>query len=302
MTKITIKVPASTGNLGPGFDCLGLALALYNTTTVELADDIRLTVSGEGMDKIPTDKNNLVWQSAEKVFEVLGKRPSGFHLHQHNNIPVGSGMGSSATAVIAGLLAANALIDGELSQEQIFLLANQIEPSPDNAAPSIYGGLTLVTSIDKSSYHVEPIAIVPQEVVIVLPNFHFPTITARAALPNDVPMKDAIFNVSHTALVIQALIGGNYAKLGFAMQDRLHQPYRLKRIPGAEQAIRAAQNAGAKAVALSGAGPSLIAFSPNNHEAIAQAMIQAFQQAGLASRYWVLPFDTQGATVNVNTS
>jgi homoserine kinase len=302
MKQITVAVPATSANLGPGFDCLGMALTLQNEAIfTETADaTITITVQGEGVDKIPTDERNLIYQAADCTFREVGKRPSGFHIIQKNNIPVGSGLGSSSAATISGILGANALVNGGLSQAQILALAIELEGHPDNVTPALYGGLTLTLSAD-DQYFVEHIAIPSMQVVIVLPDFDLPTAQARASLPTQISRRDAIFNIGRMGLLIRALTTADHNKLYLAMQDRLHQPYRFPLIPGSGQVIEAAYREGATAVALSGAGPSFIAFAACNHQAISQAMQHAFTQVGLSSRTWLLEANPHGATITQKT-
>lgn len=297
MKQITVTVPATSANLGPGFDCLGMALTLHNETVFTETDSpqLSITVQGECADAIPIDETNLVYQAADCTFRRLGKRPSGLHILQTNNIPVGSGLGSSSSAIISGILGANALVNGHMTQTEVLALATEIEGHPDNVTPALYGGLTLTLSEDDQLY-VEQFPIPPLQVVIVLPDFDLPTAQSRAALPPQISRHDAIFNISRMGLLIRALTSGDHTKLHLAMQDKLHQPYRLPLIPGSEQAIHAAYCEGATAVALSGAGPSLIAFAPHNHSAISQAMQHAFNQAGLPSRTWLLQANPHGAS------
>ena len=297
--QVTVTIPATSANLGPGFDCLGVALALYNRVTFTAVSTAGLTIEVTGLDadKVPTDETNLVHQSAICMFARLGKRPSGLHIRQENNIPVGSGLGSSSTAVLAGLLGANALLNGHFSQADILALATAEEGHPDNVAPALLGGLVLGV-MDGERVHIEPLPIAPQQVVIVTPDFQLLTKDARAALPDLISRQDAIFNASRLPLLVHALETADYAKLSLAMQDRLHQPYRLPLIPGMGEACAAAYAAGAAGVALSGAGPSLIAFAPDHHAEIVAAVTAVFRQNGLASQSWILPIDTEGTKIN----
>jgi homoserine kinase len=305
MKQVTVTVTATTANLGPGFDCLGLALQLYNRFSWRPLDNgLSVIVNGEGAGKIPTDESNLAVRAAERLFVEVGQRPSGLALVQENGIPVGSGLGSSATAVVGGLLGANGLLNNPLSREELLALAVEMEGHADNVAPALYGGLTLVVGGDGlggathplgAKRHIEKLPVVDLTAVIILPDFDLPTAEARAALPAQVPLADAIFNVSRMGLLVPALASGDYAKLTVAMQDRLHQPYRLPLIPGMAAAFTAVRQAGAAAVALSGAGPSLIAFAPDNHTAIGEAGQAAFAAVGLKSRVYKLGIDTRGA-------
>lgn len=297
-TLVTVTVPATTANLGPGFDCLGLALTLYNRVTfTDAAATFAIHISGEGADWLPTDESNLVWQAAQRLFEVVGKWPSGTHIEMENGIPAGSGLGSSAAAVVAGLVAANTLVGGGLSRHELLELATEIEGHPDNVAPALFGGLTLINQTE-SGLHLECIPVPTLTSVIVLPDFTLPTAQARAALPAQITRQDAIFNIGRMGLLVRALQTGDHDKLRLAMEDRLHQPYRLPLVPGLVEAFAAAYSAGASGVALSGAGPSLIAFAQQGHAQIASACQQAFSQAGLTSRAWVLAVATEGAIVS----
>ena len=301
LKHVKVSIPATTANLGPGFDCLGLALGLRNEVCMTAVAQPGLTVevNGEGAGQIPTDGCNLAVQAAERVFEMVGKRPSGIHLCQQNNIPVSSGLGSSAAATLGGILAANALVVGGLSEQQLVELAVAMEGHPDNVVPAFYGGLTL-SVMDGDVLHVETITVPPMPVIIVLPDFDFPTKMARAALPAQIPLRDAVFNVSRVGLVLRALERGDFAALALAMQDKIHQPYRLPLVPGMIEVFAAAREMGATAVTLSGAGPSVAAFAPDNHEAIGQAIQSAFNQAGLTSRTWVLPVENQGKVMIID--
>lgn len=297
MPNVNIKVPATTANLGPGFDCLGLALGLYNEFEFRQIDSgLEILVEGEATDIIPRDEHNLIVQSALVLCHKVGRELPPMRIVQKNYVPAASGMGSSSTAVIAGLLGANALLETHLSKQDILEIATEIEGHPDNVAPALFGGLVLVP-MGMSPLHVEKFDVQPFEVVVTLPEFELLTADARAALPKMVSYQDAIFNLARTPLVIRALEQGNYVKLGIAMEDKLHQPYRMALVPGMSEAFTAARKAGAAAVAVSGAGPSVIAFAPQNHVAIGLAVQQAFAKAGLNSRYWILPLDTTGSLV-----
>ncbi len=302
MKKVTVSTPASTANLGAGFDCLGLALNLRNV--VELWDTgrgsgLEIDVEGEGEDVLPTDDSNLVYRAVARVFEKVNKRPSGLlRLHAVNGIPLGSGMGSSAATIVGGLVAANALVEGGLSREALLRLAYEMEGHPDNAAAALYGGLTLVCA-SGDELMARAIAVPSQKVVIVLPEVRLSTAEARAALPAQVPLADAVYNIGHALFTVQALAAGDDALLSWAVGDRLHQPYRQRLIPGYATVAAEARKAGASAVALSGAGPSLVAFASARHEQIAAAMQAGFLANGLKSRAFVAPVDRQGVQVSV---
>lgn len=299
MKKVSVTVPASTANLGPGFDCLALALGLRNTVEFyAIKQGLEIDVEGEGEERMALDTTNLIYRAAEAVFEKVGRRPEGLRIHAVNSIPVGSGMGSSSAAIVGGLAAANALVDGRLSRDALLRLAHALEGHPDNVAAAIFGGLTLV-SASGDELLVKALPVSPLRVVIALPDLKLSTAQARAALPEQVPLKDAVFNIGRAVFTVQALVEGNYELLRWAMADRLHQPYRKRLIPGYDAVVTEARKAGAAAVALSGAGPSLVAFAPDRHWEIANHMQAAFEANGLDCRPFVLPVDRQGVQVSV---
>lgn len=298
MKQVTVSIPATTANLGSGFDCIGLALGLHNKVVFTQRDEpgLSITVQGEDAHTLPTDHTNLVYRAAEVLFKQVGRRPIGLKIEQTNQIPVGSGLGSSATAVLAGLLGANGLLDNLLSKNEILQLATKIEGHADNVAPALFGGLVLAIENGDTPI-IEHLCVADMRVVIVMPSVRLLTAESRAALPTTIPMQDAIFNIGRVALLAKALETGNYAKLQVAMQDRLHQPYRIPLIPGFQEAMAAAKAAGAAAVALSGSGPSLIAFAPEGLEGIRETAVSAFQHHALTCRSWILPIDTRGSHI-----
>ena len=302
--KIHVKVPATTANLGPGFDALGLALNLWNEADFTLWDDcqVRLTVQGEGEETLPRDAENAVAEAALKLFDLTGNDCPGLQIDCLNRVPLGSGMGSSSAAMLTGMLGANALLGHPLTDEEILKLAIETEGHPDNVAPAMLGGLVasivhqdrvismrLPARANHGSIHA----------TVVLPDFEFPTQHARSILPKQVDRQDAIYNISRAVLVTEALRTGDLTLLGIAMKDSLHQPYRLPLIPGAISALDAGKKAGAAAVALSGAGPSLIAFSSQMDPVIGQVMKQAFEGAGLSARIFELETSYEGAEVTI---
>lgn len=296
-TEVRVSTPATSANLGPGFDCLGLALNLHNEIVLaEAGRGLEVAITGEGADLLPADDRNLVIRAAERVFTVVGRRPAGLRVELHNRIPVGSGLGSSAAAALGGMLAANALCGNPLARQAVVEMAAEMEGHPDNVAPAATGGLALSFK-EAGALRVVQLALPALRVVVVLPEFALPTAEARAILPAQISREDAVFNVSRAALLVHALETGDPEQLGPAMEDRLHQPYRLPLIPGAVEAVRAARESGAAGVALSGAGPSLLAIAQGGLERIQSAMQGAFRRAGLNSRGWVLDVDNLGAVV-----
>lgn len=300
--KLRVRVPATTANLGPGFDTLGLALNLWNETDfTQRADDrIVVTITGEGAAILPKDTHNTVAAAALRTFELAGEQPPGLTIDCHNRIPLSSGLGSSAAAVLTGILGANAFLGEPLDQEALLKLAVDIEGHPDNIAPALLGGLVVCLTDGEviHAHRLHPRADrQPIHITMALPKFDLPTRAARAVLPAQVPHADAVFNLSRAVLVTEALTTGDLDLLAEAMGDRLHQPYRLALIPGAQAALDAARGAGAAAVALSGAGPSLAAFSAQEDPAIGEAMQRAFAAAVLNARIFHLGVSDTGAEV-----
>jgi homoserine kinase len=303
MSEVIVHVPATTANLGPGFDCLAMALDLWNEVSFSVSGTgIHIEIEGFGKETLHVDGSNLIVQSAQRTFQLLGcESPTGLSILCENQIPLGSGMGSSAAAVLAGVLGANELCGAPLSQVDVLNLAVEIEGHPDNAAAALFGGLVIVgNNGEKLVTRQVGLPRVGGEILqtaVVFPDFKLSTHDARMALPTHVAFTDAIFNIGMNTLVVQALIEGDLVLLGDTMQDRLHQPYRLKLIPGAESAIRIAMVNGAAAAALSGAGPSVIAFGLEDMQLVADAMMNEFHKVGLESQSFCLPVSEVGAWV-----
>ena len=302
ITDCTVRVPATTANIGPGFDCLGLALDLWNDMAFSLeGDGVLVTVEGDDDHVLPDDESNLVAQSFLRLFEEAGRAsPAGLRIHCTNRVPLASGLGSSSTAIVAGLLGANALLGRPFDRFRVLELAAAIEGHPDNVAAALLGGLTIV--VQRGRQLLTKKILVPEvHVALAVPDLAFSTRAARAGLPEQVSMEDAVFNLQRTPLVVEALRTGDHELLSQVMDDRLHQASRLKLIPGGQEAWVAAQRAGASAVAVSGSGPSLIAFVglATDAERIARVMADAFAGAGVSARPLGLAASSAGATVTV---
>jgi len=298
--SITVRIPASTANLGPGFDCLGMALNLWNETVLSIEENgLEIKIQGEGRDVLPRDSQNQIARAFYYFFKARRlPAPGGLRIQCNNQIPLGSGLGSSAAACLAGLMAANGFSGNEASIEEILSLALEMEGHPDNVAAALLGGLVIVVR-DQDTILTRRFDVPDLRVVVVIPEIDLPTEVARAALPLQVPLIDAVFNLGRTALVCDAIRMGDYSLLGKVMVDCLHQPYRLPLILGGEQALRAAIQAGASAVAISGAGPGLIAFSSQAGERVAAAMAAEFESRNVACRTLFLSSSNQGAVSDI---
>jgi homoserine kinase len=273
---LKIRVPATSANLGPGFDCLGLALNIWNEVTFEPAERITYQVTGEGAEKLNKGSRNLLTKAFALVHEMSGKEMRGAKICAHNEIIMSSGLGSSAAAIVSGLFGANEMLGNPLDGRELLKLANVMEGHPDNVAPALFGGL--VVSIMAGEEIITRRYEIPEfTIVIVKPNAFWPTRVARAVLPKSVSRADAVYNIGRTTLVVDALRSGDLELLQKVMDDRIHQTYRLKHIAGGLSAYKIAQQFGA--AALSGAGPSIIAFVP--HENADQAktdILKAFEE------------------------
>ncbi|MBL8086777.1 MAG: homoserine kinase [Chthonomonas sp.] len=313
---IQVRIPATTANLGPGFDCMGLALDLWNTFSLHLSGapgSVRVETVGEGATTLPTDATHLVARTMiDETWPGMLPTDTGILIRCHNDVPAGSGMGSSSTAVLAGLifasaLAAHALHRGDAQKvletvqstenmQRVLERAIKLEGHGDNVAPALLGGLILV--VPNGSAVVRRVEFSPLKVVVCVPDYKFLTVDARAALPTQYSKADAVFNIGHAVLVLEALRTGDNALLALGVADRIHEPYRIPLIPGATEVRNAALQAGAIACVLSGAGPGLLAFSADRHAEIGQAMQSAFAAHGMRARSWVLSAVERGTEIH----
>lgn len=304
LNKVTVRVPGTSANCGPGFDCLGLAATIYNDLELTLLEEKSLTIEahGDGAETIPTDEKNIIWKAARMVLDRSGNgnKFKGAILKMKNNIPMSRGLGSSAAAIVAGLTAANEIVNKPFSKREILKFATEIEGHPDNVAPAIYGGFTIST-VDKG--RVQTFSFLPKlrmKLIVAVPDFPLSTRIARQVLPKSVSMKDAVFNIGRASMLVAALMQGKERFLETAFDDALHQPYRKKLVPGMQEVFQAAKKAGALGVCLSGAGPCLIAFSETKKQIennIAVEMVQAFKKNEVQANALILDLDTRGAYV-----
>ncbi len=279
---IKIRVPATSANLGPGFDCLGLALNIWNEISFEPAEKLSYHVTGEGAEKLNKGARNLLTKAYAVLCETCGQKMGGAQIYAHNDILMSSGLGSSAAAIVAGLFGANEMLGRPLSENGILKLATEMEGHPDNVAPALLGGL-VVSVMAREEIITRRYEIPELTIVIVKPIVEWLTKTARAVLPKSVSRTDAIHNIGRVALVVDALRDGDLDLLQKVMDDRIHQPYRLRHISGGMAAYKVAKQFGA--AALSGAGPSIINFVPSeNAEQAKREIAQVFQERGIETR------------------
>ena len=294
--SVHVRVPATSANLGPGFDALGLALALYNEVTARESGTVTVAVQGEGAGRLPANEHNVVARGVQLAYEAAGRPFKGCALTCVNRIPAARGLGSSAAAWVGGLVAGNALLGEPLSRATLLALAARVEGHPDNVAAALLGGLTV--SCGRADGRVTAIALpVPATVrwVVLVPSVTSATAEARAVLPDSIPRRDAVFNVQRVSLLLAGLQTGQLDVLDAALDDRLHQPYRLRLFTWMPAVADAARRAGALGCVLSGAGPSLLAAVTDEAEAVARAMEAALRTAGIEGRASALAVDTEGA-------
>lgn len=292
-SMIKIRVPATSANLGPGFDCLGLALDLWNEIAFEPAGRLKYRASGEGAEKLNKGSRNLLTKAYARLHEVCGKKMNGVHIAARNAIPMSSGLGSSAAAIIAGLFGANEVLGKPLNSEELLKAATEMEGHPDNVAPALLGGL-VVSVMKQETIITRRYEIPPLTIVIVKPDVEWLTKTARAVLPKSFSRADAVHNIGRALLVVDALRSGDLDLLQQVMEDRIHQPYRLRHITGGTAAYKCARQFGA--AALSGAGPSIILFTePENAEKANKAIRSVYEERGIAAKGFVIKPGARGA-------
>jgi homoserine kinase len=259
---VTVKVPASTANMGPGFDAIGMAFQLYTVIRMEIASETKITVSGDHLAALPTDKSNLLYQVAAHLYQSLDRSVPELAIEVSSEIPLTRGLGSSAAAVVGALVAANMLAGKPYTKDQLFSMSARIEGHPDNVGASFFGGI-IVSTMPNGEREVPYVRLpVPQSLRVlgVIPDFWLSTDKARSALPDDYEKKDVIFTLGHSSLLVAALAQNRLDLLAEAMQDKIHQSYRASLIPGLSEILSDAVSHGALGTALSGAGPTSLCF------------------------------------------
>ncbi|MBD2040938.1 homoserine kinase [Microcoleus sp. FACHB-672] len=301
VSTVTVSVPATTANLGPGFDCIGAALTLYNQFQFTRLDTtepaLKITVTGIEAERVKTDDSNLAYQAFVHLYQKLAQTPPAVHIEIVLGVPLARGLGSSATAIVGGLVGANQLAGAPLSEIEVMQLAIAMEGHPDNVVPALLGGCRLAATASDGGWEICEIPwhsnIVP---VVAIPNFELSTAEARRVLPANYSRTDAIFNTAHLGLLLRGLETGTGSWLRAAMQDRIHQPYRQALIAGYEAVFAAALDVGAYGMVISGAGPTLLALVETQlGESVAAAMKAAWAHQGVSAEVMSVKLDTQGA-------
>ncbi|MFZ5353089.1 MAG: homoserine kinase [Bacillota bacterium] len=266
---VKIRVPATSANIGPGFDCLGIAFRLYNTFLVEEAGS---GLEIYGCSEEYRNENNLVYTSMKSCFDIIGYRHRGIRLEMDCSIPISRGLGSSAACILGGVIGANEIASAGLNKQEILEIAAKIEGHPDNAAPALYGGMTAAV-MDGKNVVVEKQELSDQlGFYALIPSFTLSTKESRAVLPSEVSMKDAVFNIGRTAILMSGLNKGNAESIKAGCDDRLHQLYRGKLIKDYSYITDICRSSGALGVFLSGAGPTIMAIIDSKNKEFAEAV------------------------------
>ena len=276
----TVRVPASSANLGPGFDALGLALGIYLTCRFRRSDTLAICAEGRDAENIPTGPDNMIWQTALTVARNLNTRMPPIELCIQNDIPLGKGMGSSAAALTAGVIIADQLLDLRWKPLRILDEAARLEGHPDNVAPCTLGSI-VASAIDSGGVTRSIRLDLPRRfgLAVVVPDFDLPTAKARAVLPSGYSREDAVFNVQRASLLIAALATGTVSAFPAALEDRFHQPYREALVPGLHEILKL-RAPGLLGCALSGAGPSILVFFESGYESVCDLVRQIFRLHG----------------------
>lgn len=309
--KISVKVPATTANLGPGFDCLGMALPVYNTITIEETvlpgTGIEINVMNDNeaadellMEHIPMDENSIIYKAVELLYNSIGQTPSELKITVQSQIPIARGLGSSASVIVGGLLAANELLGRPADEVALLSIATEVEGHPDNVTPAIVGGLVLSSQEEDGSILYRKLNW-PEEwnITVCVPDYELSTEISRSVLPKEVPMEDAVFNAKRLGMFIQAVNTKDAELMKLALQDKLHQPYRMKLVPGLDKIIENLKlEENVLGCVLSGAGPSIIVISQkNNLDKIKSIIKDTWEDMNVKVNIMTLPVENEGAQI-----
>lgn len=309
--KVSVKVPATTANFGSGFDCIGMALPIYNTVTIEETvlpgTGVEINVISEtsiddelAIEHIPKDENNIIYKAVEMLYNSIGQNPTELKINIKSQIPIAKGLGSSASIIIGGLMAANELLNRPADEVALLSIATEVEGHPDNITPALVGGLVLTSLEDDGSILYRKLKW-PEEwhLTICIPNYELATDISRSVLPQEVPLKNAVFNARRTAMFIEALHTKDAALMKLALQDKLHQPYRTKLVPGLEDIMENLKHEeNVIGCVLSGAGPSILIVSQkNNLDKIKSIVNETWANYNVKTDIRTLKVEEQGAQV-----
>ncbi len=295
---IKVRVPATSANLGPGFDSMGLALGLYNYVTAEETDGgLVIDILDESRKFLAKDERNLVYKSMKAVFDKVGYSVKGLHLTLENNIRVTRGLGSSSAGIVSGLVAANAMSGSQLSQEELLFLAAELEGHADNVTPALLGGFTISVKQKHRIQYVKTEIKDDLQFAAFIPDFYLQTKKARGILPRSVSMRDAVYNTGHSALLAASIMTGKYENIRTAVGDKLHQRYRKRLVPKMDEMFRSCYEKGALGVYLSGAGPTIVAIVHKDNVEFEANMKQVLKERMPDWELTMLSADNTGAVI-----
>lgn len=307
--KISVKVPATTANIGPGFDCLGMALPLYNVITIEETvlpgTGIEINVlnddpSANSLEHIPMDENSIIYKAVELLYNSIGQTPSELKITVQSQIPITRGLGSSASVIVGGLIAANELLGKPADEVALLSIATEVEGHPDNVTPAIVGGLVLSSQEDDGTIVYRKLPW-PEEwnITVCIPDYELSTSISRSVLPKEVPMEDAVFNAKRLGMFVQAVNTKDSELMRLALQDRLHQPYRMKLVPGLDKITEKLKHEeNVLGCVLSGAGPSILIISQKNDvDKINSIVKSVWDELNVKVNIMTLPVENQGAKI-----
>lgn len=297
MKRLTVRAPASCGNLGAGFDALSMAVDLCNEFSAEPADRLAVDNSGEGAEQLPSGPDHLVCRAMQRVYDAVGRAAGPVRIGCTNRIPLSRGLGSSSSAIVAGLLLGNRLLGDPLGPDALLALGTAMEGHPDNVVSCLLGGIQVSVLDGSRVLHCAVPLNLPLQAVVYVPDFAMDTHRARGLLPPSVPLADAVFNLGRSALLVAALAGQRPELLRTGLEDRLHQPPRTALFPAMPALFAAALDGGALGACLSGAGSSILALTIERTERIAAALEVAAAAHGLRGAALVLPIRRQGAEI-----
>ena len=309
--KVSVKVPATSANLGPGFDCLGLALPIYNTITLEETvlpgSGIEINIINEGnevdnmiIDDIPKDENSIAYKAVELLYNSIGQEPSELKINIQSEIPITRGLGSSASVIVGALLAANKLHGFPADEMALISMATEIEGHPDNVTPAILGGLCFSSMEDDGSIVYRKLNWPKDwDLTVCVPDFELSTSISRSVIPKEIPLSDAVYNLKHSAMLLHAIETADEELMKLALNDKIHQPYRIKLIPGMAEIMEAFKHEqGILGCVLSGAGPTLLVISKDyNTEKIKAVVKEIWSGFGISSEIKTMQLEEQGAVI-----
>lgn len=296
--KVKVKIPATSANIGPGFDSMGLALGLYNYVTAEeTGRGLQIDVLDASQKFLARDERNLVYRAMRRIFDEVGYRPAGLRLTLENNVPITRGLGSSSAGIVGGLLAGQELAHAQLDQGTLLRLAAELEGHPDNVTPALLGGFTVNVMQKKEVKFVKTPIRDDLRFAALVPDFFLQTKKSRSLLPKAVSHRDAVYNTGHSALLTASLITGKYENIRTAVGDKLHQRYRKRLIPFMDDLFRLCYDNGALGVYLSGAGPTIIAIIRADNTAFRANINKALSGKMKSWKLHILKADNEGAVL-----